>query len=74
MKMIADGINLNIFDVIDAAKTKPFGFTPFSPGPGVGGHCIPVDPLFISWVSNKKKINSDFIKISLRENLEVTNW
>lgn len=74
MKMIADGINLNIFDIIDAAKTKPFGFRPFIPGPGVGGHCIPVDPLFISWVCDKKKINSDFIKISRSINLKVTKW
>ena len=74
MKMIADGIDLDIHDVIDAAKTKPFGFKPFIPGPGVGGHCIPVDPFFISWISDKKKINSDFIKISHKVNVEVTDW
>ena len=74
MKIIADGLGLNIFDVIDAAKTKPFGFRPFLPGPGVGGHCIPIDPLFISWVSDKKKLNSDFIKISRRVNIDVTGW
>ena len=74
MKIIADGLGLNIFDVISAAKTKPFGFRPFLPGPGVGGHCIPIDPLFISWVSDKKKLNSDFIKISRKVNIDVTNW
>lgn len=74
MKMIADSIDLNIFDIIKAAKTKPYGFRPFIPGPGVGGHCIPIDPLFISWVSDKKKMNSDFIKISRKVNLDVTNW
>ncbi len=74
MKMIADSIDLNIFDIINAAKTKPYGFRPFMPGPGVGGHCIPVDPLFISWVSDKKRMNSDFIKLSRKVNLDVTNW
>ena len=74
MKMIADSMNLNIFEIIETAKTKPFGFNPFLPGPGVGGHCIPVDPLFLSWISDKKKINSDFIKISRSVNLKVTNW
>ena len=74
MKMIADSMNLNIFEIIETAKTKPFGFKPFLPGPGVGGHCIPVDPLFLSWISDKKKINSDFIKISRSVNLKVTNW
>ena len=53
MKIIADGLGLNIFDVISAAKTKPFGFRPFLPGPGVGGHCIPIDPLFI-WGGRQK--------------------
>ena len=47
MKMICNKMKIDIFDVIKAASTKPFGFMPFSPGPGWGGHCIPVDPFFI---------------------------
>ena len=74
LKIIADSMNLNIFKIIDAAKTKPYGFRPFMPGPGVGGHCIPIDPLFLAWKSDKLKVNSDFIKISRKINLGVTNW
>ena len=51
MKRLCDKMNINIFDVIKAAETKPFGFKPFYPGPGVGGHCIPVDPLFLSYTA-----------------------
>ena len=46
LKMVADEMNIDIYEVINAAKTKPFGFTPFYPGPGLGGHCIPIDPFF----------------------------
>ena len=74
MKMICDKLGLKIFDVIQTASTKPFGFRPFAPGPGVGGHCIPIDPLFISWVANQKKVSSNFIKISRDVNLDITNW
>ena len=42
-------MNINIFNAVNAAKTKPFGYQPFYPGPGVGGHCIPVDPFFLTW-------------------------
>ena len=57
MKMISHKLNLDITEIIEAASTKPFGFTPFSPGPGVGGHCIPIDPLFISYIAKKIKLN-----------------
>ena len=56
MKILCHKLKLNIFDVINAAKTKPFGFQTFYPGPGVGGHCIPVDPYYLSWVAKKEKI------------------
>ena len=55
LKIIAQKLNLDIYKIIDAAKTKPFGFQAFYPGPGVGGHCIPVDPYYLSWLANKKK-------------------
>ena len=55
MKILAHKLNLNIHKVIDAAASKPFGFTEFSPGPGVGGHCIPIDPIFMSWRAKKKQ-------------------
>src|SRR5262249_24143190 len=49
MKMIADKMSIDIYEVIDAAKTKPFGFTAYYPGPGLGGHCIPIDPFYLTW-------------------------
>ena len=74
MKMISSKLGLNISDIIAAAKTKPFGFRQFDPGPGVGGHCIPIDPVFLSWTAEKYGEKSDFIKISRDVNLKVTNW
>ena len=56
MKILAHKLNLNIHKVIDEAASKPFGFTEFSPGPGVGGHCIPIDPIFMSWLAKKTKV------------------
>src|SRR5690606_22312372 len=49
MKIIADRMGIDIYEVIDAAATKPFGFTPYYPGPGLGGHCIPIDPFYLTW-------------------------
>ena len=46
LKVVADAMDLDIFEIIDAAKTKPFGFTAYYPGPGIGGHCIPIDPFY----------------------------
>ena len=47
-------LNLNIYEIIDLASTKPFGFSKFLPGPGTGGHCIPIDPIYFSWLSKKR--------------------
>ena len=55
---------INIFEALKAAKTKPFGFTPFYPGPGVGGHCIPVDPYFLTYKAKQFNINTKFIKLA----------
>ncbi len=64
MKMISDKLKIDIFEVISAAKTKPFGYVPFYPGPGLGGHCIPVDPYLLSWKAKKLNINTRFIELS----------
>ena len=61
MKDVCNKMNINILDVIQACRTKPFGFMPFYPGPGVGGHCIPVDPYLLSWKSKKFKLTLDFL-------------
>lgn len=74
LKIICDEINIPINQVIKAASTKPFGFTSFDPGPGVGGHCIPIDPLFVSWITNKRKYKSDIINTARKKNLLVTTW
>lgn len=64
MAMMAHKMGLNIWEIIEAAKTKPFGFMPFYPGPGVGGHCIPKDPLYLFWKARHHGFHSRFIKLA----------
>ncbi len=64
MAMMAHRMGLDIWEIIEAAKTKPFGFMPFYPGPGVGGHCIPKDPLYLYWKARHHGFNSRFIKLA----------
>ena len=73
-KIICDNLKIDINDVIDTASTKPFGFTSFRPGPGVGGHCIPVDPMFVKWIAKKKNYDAKFISLAHACNLKITNW
>jgi UDP-N-acetyl-D-glucosamine dehydrogenase len=64
MKMVADSMGLDIWEVITAAATKPFGFTPFYPGPGLGGHCIPIDPFYLTWKAREYGIHTRFIELA----------
>ena len=64
MKVIADKMGIDIYEVIDAAATKPFGFTPYYPGPGLGGHCIPIDPYYLTWKAREYGLNTRFIDLS----------
>ncbi|CAO1668254.1 UDP-N-acetyl-D-glucosamine 6-dehydrogenase [Halomonas sp. NYA30] len=64
MKMVADRMGIDIFEVVDAAATKPFGFTPYYPGPGLGGHCIPIDPFYLTWKAREYGLNTRFIELS----------
>lgn len=64
MKVVADRMGVDIFEVIDAAKTKPFGFTAYYPGPGLGGHCIPIDPFYLTWKAREYGLNTRFIELS----------
>ena len=64
LKVLFDKIGIDIWEVIDAAKTKPFGFQAFYPGPGLGGHCIPIDPFYLSWVARKHEIPTKFIELA----------
>ena len=70
MHIIFSRLGINIYEVIKAAKTKPFGFMPFYPGPGLGGHCIPIDPHLINWVAKSKGYTSKFIDLSAEINIE----
>ncbi len=63
-KQISKKLNIDMDEIINLAKTKPFGFMPFYPGPGVGGHCIPVDPYYLSWLAKKKNISTKFIYLA----------
>jgi UDP-N-acetyl-D-glucosamine dehydrogenase len=64
MKIVADRMGIDIFEVIDAAATKPFGFTPYYPGPGLGGHCIPIDPFYLTWKAREYGLHTRFIELS----------
>lgn len=64
MKIVADRMGIDIFEVIDAAATKPFGFTPYYPGPGIGGHCIPIDPFYLTWKAREYGLHTRFIELS----------
>jgi UDP-N-acetyl-D-glucosamine dehydrogenase len=63
--------DVSMWEVIDAAATKPFGFMPFYPGPGLGGHCIPVDPHYLSWVARKHDFETSFITLAAQVNEEM---
>ena len=63
-KILADRMGLDIFEIIDAAKTKPFGFTAYYPGPGIGGHCIPIDPFYLTWKARQFGLHTRFIELA----------
>ena len=64
MKMILDKMGIDVWEVINAASTKPFGFMPFYPGPGLGGHCIPIDPFYLTWKAREYEMNTRFIELA----------
>jgi UDP-N-acetyl-D-glucosamine dehydrogenase len=64
LKLIYHEMGIDIWEVIGAAKTKPFGFTPFYPGPGLGGHCIPIDPFYLSWKAREYGLPARFIELA----------
>jgi UDP-N-acetyl-D-glucosamine dehydrogenase len=64
MKLLCERMNIDLWEVIDAAKTKPFGFMPFYPGPGLGGHCIPIDPFYLTWKAREFEFNTRFIELA----------
>jgi len=74
LKMVADKMGIDIFEVIDAAATKPFGFTPYYPGPGLGGHCIPIDPFYLTWKAKEYDIHTRFIELAGEINAAMPVW
>lgn len=64
LAVMCDRMNIDVWEIIDAAATKPFGFMPFYPGPGLGGHCIPIDPFYLSWKSKEAGIEARFIELA----------
>jgi UDP-N-acetyl-D-glucosamine dehydrogenase len=74
MKIIADRMGIDIHEVIRAAATKPFGFVPYYPGPGLGGHCIPIDPFYLSWKARAYGIDTRFIELAGEVNRNMPEW
>jgi UDP-N-acetyl-D-glucosamine dehydrogenase len=74
MKLIADRMGIDIYEVIDAAATKPFGFTPYYPGPGLGGHCIPIDPFYLTWKAREFGLSTHFIELAGEINRDMPEW
>ena len=67
-------MNINVFEVIEAAKSKPFGYMPFYPGPGLGGHCIPIDPFYLTWKAREHGINTRFIELAGEINADMPRY
>lgn len=74
LKILFQKLGIDIWEVIDAAKTKPFGFQAFYPGPGLGGHCIPIDPFYLSWVARKHEVPTKFIELSGEINTSMPHY
>jgi UDP-N-acetyl-D-glucosamine dehydrogenase len=74
LKVVADHMGLDIFEVIDAAATKPFGYTAFYPGPGLGGHCIPIDPFYLTWKAREFGVATKFIELAGEVNTGMPDY
>ncbi len=74
LKIVCDAMSIDIREVIDAAATKPFGFTPYYPGPGLGGHCIPIDPFYLTWKAREYGLHTRFIELAGEINTAMPDW
>jgi UDP-N-acetyl-D-glucosamine dehydrogenase len=74
MKIVCDRMGIDVHEVIRAAATKPFGFVPYWPGPGLGGHCIPIDPFYLSWKARQHGIETRFIELAGEINRAMPEW
>ena len=71
LAMLCDRMDIDVWDVIDAAATKPFGYMPFRPGPGLGGHCIPIDPFYLTWKAREFDLHTEFIELAGKVNSQM---
>jgi UDP-N-acetyl-D-glucosamine dehydrogenase len=74
LKVIYDRMGIDVWEVVDAAKTKPFGYMPFYPGPGLGGHCIPIDPFYLTWKAREYDISTRFIELAGEINTAMPHY
>jgi UDP-N-acetyl-D-glucosamine dehydrogenase len=74
LKVVFDAMGIDVWDVIAAAKTKPFGFQAFYPGPGLGGHCIPIDPFYLTWAARRVGVNTRFIELAGEVNTAMPHY
>ena len=74
LAILCEKMNINLWEAIEAASTKPYGFTPYYPGPGIGGHCIPVDPLYLQWKAKQYGGDSKFIELAHRVNESMPDY
>ena len=74
LKVIYHEMDIDVWEVIEAAKTKPFGYMPFYPGPGLGGHCIPIDPFYLSWKARQQNLEARFIELAGEVNLSMPKY
>jgi len=74
LKLVFDAMGIDVWDVIAAAKTKPFGFQAFYPGPGLGGHCIPIDPFYLTWAARRVGVNTRFIELAGEVNTAMPQY
>jgi UDP-N-acetyl-D-glucosamine dehydrogenase len=73
-KIVFHAMGIDVREVIEAAKTKPFGYMPFYPGPGLGGHCIPIDPFYLPWKAREYHVATRFIELAGEVNTGMPHW
>src|SRR5207302_2753242 len=71
LAILAERMGIDVWEVVDAASTKPYGFMPFEPGPGMGGHCLPVDPFYLSWRAREFDMSTEFIELAGKVNQQM---
>ena len=74
LALLCDRMNINVWEVVKAASTKPFGFMSFNPGPGLGGHCVPIDPFYLSWKAREYEFHTEFIELAGKINQSMPDY